>query len=139
MTGYKTGSKIHFTTQNIDNIFFTKNAGYTRPEIIEKLNITDGETFTKNINALLSSDFAVKYVPFGFSKRDIHYKLVDPFCLFYHPGVELLLKMYVLIMLSSLKNRLVYQVLLQNLLHGLRNLMMKKELKSIYLLLEMIM
>ena len=25
----------------------------------------------------------IKYVPFGFSKREEHYKLVDPFCLFY--------------------------------------------------------
>ncbi|MCR5219786.1 MAG: hypothetical protein K6E31_02175 [bacterium] len=31
----------------------------------------------------MASDFIVKYVPFGFGKREEHYKLVDPFCLFY--------------------------------------------------------
>lgn len=69
--------------KTIVNLLATKNTGYTRPEIIEKLHLSDGETFNKSIKALLSSDFIVKYVPFGFSKRDIHYKLVDPFCLFY--------------------------------------------------------
>ena len=31
----------------------------------------------------VASDFAVKYVPFGFSRREPHYKLTDPFCIFY--------------------------------------------------------
>lgn len=30
----------------------------------------------------------IRYVPFGFSKRETHYKLVDPFCLFYLRFVE---------------------------------------------------
>ena len=59
-----------------------KNAGYTRAEIVEKLHLTDGISITKNLNALITGDFVVKYVPFGFSKRESHYKLVDPFCLF---------------------------------------------------------
>lgn len=68
----------------IVNLLGTKNAGYTRAEILEKLDISDGETFTKSLKALLASDFIVKYVPFGLSKRSVHYKLVDPFCIFYH-------------------------------------------------------
>lgn len=67
----------------IVRLLYTKNAGFTRKEITEKLKITDGGTLTKNLNALLSSDFVVKYAPFGISKREEHYKLVDPFCLFY--------------------------------------------------------
>lgn len=35
------------------------------------------------LNELIASDFIVKYNPFGFSKRESYYKLVDPFCLFY--------------------------------------------------------
>ena len=35
------------------------------------------------LNALIVSDFIVKYVPFGMSKRNEHYKLMDPFCIFY--------------------------------------------------------
>ena len=69
--------------KSIVHLLNTRNAGFTRREIVEKLGVTDGGTLSKNLNALLSSDFIVKYVPFGFGKRDEHYKLVDPFCLFY--------------------------------------------------------
>ena len=67
----------------IVKLLFTKNSGYTRKEIIEKLGISDGGRLTRNLNALIASDFIIKYVPFGLSKREEHYKLVDPFCLFY--------------------------------------------------------
>ena len=42
-----------------------------------------GGRLSRNLSALIASDFVVRYVPFGFSKRQEHYKLVDPFCLFY--------------------------------------------------------
>mgnify|MGYP002623925067 FL=1 len=71
------------TIKAIVSFLYGRNAGYTRREIVEKLMITDGGTLSKNLNALLSSDFIEKYVPFGFGKREEHYKLVDPFCLFY--------------------------------------------------------
>lgn len=64
-------------------LLFTRNSGYTRREITEKLNISDGGGLSRHLNALLASDFVVRYVPFGFSKREEHYKLTDPFCLFY--------------------------------------------------------
>lgn len=67
----------------IVRLLYVKNSGFTRKEISEKMKITDGGTLSKNLNALLASDFIIKYVPFGFSKREEHYKLVDPFCLFY--------------------------------------------------------
>ncbi|MCR5783558.1 MAG: ATP-binding protein [Clostridia bacterium] len=67
----------------IVKLLYTKNAGYTRKEICDKLKITDGGRLSQNLNALLASDFIVRYVPFGFGKRDEHYKLIDPFCLFY--------------------------------------------------------
>lgn len=69
--------------KNIVQLLYTRNSGYTRKEITQKLGITDGGTLSKNLNSLLASDFVVKYVPFGFSKREEHYKLVDPFCMFY--------------------------------------------------------
>lgn len=43
----------------------------------------DGGRLSRNLNALIVSDFVVKYLPFGFGKRESYYKLVDPFCLFY--------------------------------------------------------
>lgn len=102
-------------SQNIDNIFFAKNAqlslefdrlfrscfenpefskkiiillnekkiGFTRKEIAEKLKISDGGNLTKYLNSLLSSDFIIKYTPFGTKSKTQYYKLIDPFCIFY--------------------------------------------------------
>lgn len=74
--------------KNIVRLLYTRNAGYTRKEIVEKLKITDGGSLSKNLNALISSDFVIKYVPFGFGKREEHYKLIDPFCIFYLHFIE---------------------------------------------------
>lgn len=60
-----------------------RSAGYTREEISVHTGIKDGGTLTKYLNALLSSDFIIKYVPFGMKKTDVHYKITDPFCIFY--------------------------------------------------------
>lgn len=69
--------------KTIVNYLAKKNAGFTRKQITEALHITDGGTITRTLKALIASDFVEKYLPFGLSKRDYHYKLVDPFCLFY--------------------------------------------------------
>ncbi|MBR5510446.1 MAG: ATP-binding protein [Lachnospiraceae bacterium] len=69
--------------KNIVQLLYTRNAGFTRKEIVEKLGITDGGRLSRNLNALISSDFIIKYVPFGCGKREEHYKLIDPFCMFY--------------------------------------------------------
>ena len=69
--------------KSIVQLLYTRNAGFTRGEITKRLGISDGGTLTKNLRALLASDFIVRYVPFGLSKREEHYKLIDPFCLFY--------------------------------------------------------
>ncbi|MCI5501962.1 MAG: ATP-binding protein [Lachnospiraceae bacterium] len=69
--------------KDIVQLLYTRNAGFTRREIIDKLGITDGGRLSRNLNALISSDFIIKYVPFGCGKREEHYKLIDPFCMFY--------------------------------------------------------
>ena len=71
------------TEKAIVTFLATRNAGYTRKEIAAKLGMSDGGRLSKNLNALIASDFIVKYVPFGMGKREEHYKVVDPFCLFY--------------------------------------------------------
>ena len=65
-----------------------RNAGYTRDEIAAYLEISNGGTLSVILSALVASDFVIKYVPFGLSKRKVHYKLVDQFCLFYLKFVE---------------------------------------------------
>lgn len=57
--------------------------GYTRNEIAAKTGIKQGGGLSKMLESLIVSDFVQAYVPFGLSKRAVHYKLVDPFCLFY--------------------------------------------------------
>lgn len=66
----------------------TRNAGYTRKEIADNVGCTLGGAFSQALNALIESDFILKYVPFGYSKRKEHYKLIDPFCMFYIRFVE---------------------------------------------------
>lgn len=68
-------------------LLYTRNAGYTRSEIAEKVDMADGGTLSQSLNALIASDFVVKYIPFGKGKKE-HYKLVDPFCMFYLHFVE---------------------------------------------------
>ena len=68
--------------RRINEFLATKNKGFTRDEIVHHLGICDGGEITKALRALEASDFIVKYYPFGEKKKQ-HYKLVDPFCLFY--------------------------------------------------------
>lgn len=70
------------TMKIIVNLLYTRNAGYTRSEIAKKTGIKDGGTLSQSLNALIASDFVVKYIPFGRGKKE-HYKLVDPFCMYY--------------------------------------------------------
>ncbi|MCR4896622.1 MAG: ATP-binding protein [Lachnospiraceae bacterium] len=66
----------------------TRSMGYTRKEISEGTGIPSGGTLSEALNALIASDFVEKYVPFGLGKREEHFKLVDPFCIFYLKFVE---------------------------------------------------
>ncbi len=65
-----------------------RSKGYTRKEIVGECGISDGGSFSSCLNALIASDFIIKYVPFGCGKREEHYKLVDPFCIFYLKFVD---------------------------------------------------
>lgn len=67
----------------IVELLYTRNMGFTRKSIAELLGVSDGGHLTKDLNSLIASDFVVKYVPFGYSRKEAHYKLTDPFCLFY--------------------------------------------------------
>lgn len=69
--------------KEIVELLYTNNAGFTRSEIVKNLEKTDGGSLSRSLNALIASDFITKYVPFGLSKREEHYKLIDPFCIFY--------------------------------------------------------
>ena len=57
--------------------------GFNREQIVRGTQMIDNGEWSKMLNALIASDFIEKYIPFGESKRNPHYKLIDPFCLFF--------------------------------------------------------
>lgn len=61
----------------------TRRKGFNREEILRGTNMINNGDFSSLLKALIASDFIEKYVPFGESKRNPHYRLTDPFCLFY--------------------------------------------------------
>ena len=69
--------------KDIVKLLYKNSIGFTKNEILEKLKMKDGGTFSKYLNSLIVSDFVIEYIQFGFKKTEKHYKLVDPFCLFY--------------------------------------------------------
>lgn len=71
------------TMKSIVELLNRRSAGYTRQELSSLPNMTDGGNLSENLNALIASDFIMKYVPFGAKKREAHYKLIDPFCIFF--------------------------------------------------------
>lgn len=69
--------------KSIVQLLGTRHSGFTRQEILTKTGLDDGGAVTKLLKALEVSDFIKSYIPFGKGKRDLHYKLTDPFCLFH--------------------------------------------------------
>lgn len=61
----------------------TKNRGLTRRELISKTGIRDSGAFSRQLKALETGSFIIKYDSYGNGKRDSFYKLSDPFCIFY--------------------------------------------------------
>lgn len=61
----------------------TRRGGYSREEIVHQTGIPSSSDLTKKLESLEASCFIKKYQPFGCTKRELRYKLIDPFCLFY--------------------------------------------------------
>ncbi len=69
--------------RKIISLLATRHKGFTRDEITKATGIQKGGGLSKMLAALEASDFISRYVPFGVSKREEHYKLTDNFCLFH--------------------------------------------------------
>lgn len=69
--------------KSIIRFLFTRNSGYTRKEISKGTGIAPGGGLSSSLAALTESGFILKYVPFGLKKSEEHYKLIDPFCIFW--------------------------------------------------------
>ena len=66
----------------------TRHYGYMRDEIAQKVGLANNGDLSNLLKALIASDFIEKYVPFGYSKRQEHYKLSDSFCWFWITFVD---------------------------------------------------
>lgn len=65
-----------------------RHSGYNRGEISKAIGISSGKGLTKILRTLEASDFIELYKPFESSKRNMCYRLTDPFCKFYLGQVE---------------------------------------------------
>ncbi|MBR5975717.1 MAG: AAA family ATPase [Clostridiales bacterium] len=61
----------------------SKSRGLSRRELTSQTGISDSGELSKQLKALISGDFVIKYSSFGNSKREDYYKLIDPYCNFY--------------------------------------------------------
>lgn len=71
------------TLQSIVKLLAKKKEGFTRKEISEQCEIKSGGGLTKMLKALTESDFIMPYLSYKGAKRDLKFKLIDPFLLFY--------------------------------------------------------
>ena len=65
----------------------TRNYGFTREEIATATGLPLGGGLTDTLASLAESDFVQRYTPYG-KGSNVHYKLIDNFCLFWLKYVE---------------------------------------------------
>lgn len=78
-------SEINF---HIIRTLATKREGMSRELLLTKTKLTSGGSFNKRINELEAAGFIKGFVPYGKQSRDIFYKVIDEFCLFYLRWIE---------------------------------------------------
>ncbi len=60
-----------------------KSKGLTRAELLAATKLSDGGSTSNILDELEHSGFIQRYLPFGKTKRDALYQLIDPYTLFY--------------------------------------------------------
>ena len=60
-----------------------KGKGMTRLDLLDATGLANNGRFSMILKELEQCDFIRSYTPFGKSKKDMMYQLIDPFCLFY--------------------------------------------------------
>ena len=73
---------------SIIRLLAKRQGGFNREDISRRTGIASGKALTDVLQALVASDFIELYRPFGNNKRQLQYRLIDPFCLFYLDQVE---------------------------------------------------
>lgn len=60
-----------------------KGKGMTRQDLLDATGLANNGRFSQILKELEQCDFIRSYTPFGKSKKDMMYQLIDPYCLFY--------------------------------------------------------
>lgn len=71
----------------IIRLLATRKHGLSRKQLLSQLKIKSGGRFNKRIHELQASGFINSYLPFG-KNRDVYYKVIDEYCLFYLRWIE---------------------------------------------------
>lgn len=74
-------------TKNVIRYLAERHAGHSREDISQKTKL-QGKELTRLLRSLEAGDFISRYQPFGNNKRQIVYRLIDPFCMFWIQQVE---------------------------------------------------
>jgi len=62
--------------------------GISRDHLLERVKLSSGGRFNKRISELESSGFLQKFIPYGKNKKDVYYKIIDEYTLFYLRWIE---------------------------------------------------
>ncbi|MBP9693855.1 MAG: ATP-binding protein [Alphaproteobacteria bacterium] len=66
----------------------SKLYGVSMADLLKKLEKKAGGRFQDRLNELEAAGFIKKFTPYGKKTRDHHYRLTDPYCLFYLTWIE---------------------------------------------------
>lgn len=69
--------------KSIVRLLFKRKAGLKRAEIVSEAGRNSGGGLTTILKGLKAGNFITTYRNYGATKRDVYYKLSDPYCLFY--------------------------------------------------------
>lgn len=74
--------------ETVIRLLATRQKGFSRDEIASGAGLPSGRSLSEVLLSLEASDFIESYKPFENSKRNMLYRLTDPFCLFFLSQVE---------------------------------------------------
>jgi len=70
--------------KKVVELLATRRIGFTRKEIADNTKIPYGGGLSNMLKVLETNDLIISYIPLGLTKKDVHYKLVNSYCLFYN-------------------------------------------------------
>jgi hypothetical protein len=73
--------------EHIIRVLATVRKGFTRSELLSKINLKSGGTLSKTLSELEASGFIEKYLPYK-GNKDALYRLTDEYSLFYIKFIE---------------------------------------------------